>query len=114
MSDNAQLRELPEDGGSSSALADLPTRQANNNCPVSFSPISGFEGVVRPGEMLLVLGRPGSGCSTLLKTLANHRDEFHAVEGNIHYDSLTPAEIARHYQGDVQYCPEDEQMHRSQ
>ena len=29
-----------------------------------------FEGLVRSGEMLVVLGRPGSGCSTLLKTLA--------------------------------------------
>jgi ABC-type multidrug transport system fused ATPase/permease subunit len=29
-----------------------------------------FEGVVEKGEMLLVLGPPGSGCSTLLKTLA--------------------------------------------
>lgn len=29
-----------------------------------------FEGVVEDGEMLLVLGPPGSGCSTLLKTIA--------------------------------------------
>ncbi|KAF2675667.1 hypothetical protein K458DRAFT_471249 [Lentithecium fluviatile CBS 122367] len=29
-----------------------------------------FCGVVQPGEMLLVLGRPGSGCSTFLKTIA--------------------------------------------
>lgn len=29
-----------------------------------------FEGIVNDGEMLLVLGPPGSGCSTLLKTLA--------------------------------------------
>lgn len=29
-----------------------------------------FEGVVEKGEMLLVLGPPGSGCSTLLKSLA--------------------------------------------
>lgn len=29
-----------------------------------------FNGVVQSGEMLLVLGRPGSGCSTFLKTLA--------------------------------------------
>ncbi|KAH8428089.1 Multidrug resistance protein [Aspergillus melleus] len=29
-----------------------------------------LDGVVRPGEMLLVLGRPGSGCTTFLKTIA--------------------------------------------
>ena len=29
-----------------------------------------FNGLVKPGEMLLVLGRPGSGCSTLLKTMS--------------------------------------------
>lgn len=28
-----------------------------------------FEGVLKSGEMLIVLGRPGSGCSTFLKTL---------------------------------------------
>ena len=29
-----------------------------------------FNGIVKEGELLLVLGRPGSGCSTLLKTIA--------------------------------------------
>lgn len=29
-----------------------------------------FEGVINDGELLLVLGPPGSGCSTLLKTIA--------------------------------------------
>lgn len=32
--------------------------------------LRGCDGLVKAGEMLLVLGRPGSGCSTLLKTLA--------------------------------------------
>lgn len=32
--------------------------------------LQGFDGRIESGEMLLVLGRPGSGCSTLLKTLA--------------------------------------------
>jgi ATP-binding cassette, subfamily G (WHITE), member 2, SNQ2 len=56
----------------------------------------------------VVLGSPGSGCSTLLKTLANQRGEYYAVEGNVYYDSLTPEDITRHYRGDVQYCPEDD------
>ncbi|KAF8179876.1 pleiotropic drug resistance ABC transporter [Pholiota molesta] len=70
--------------------------------------ITRFEGVVSPGEMLLVLGRPGSGCSTFLKVLANQREEFHAVNGEVHYDSLTPEQVHKHYRGDVQYCPEDD------
>lgn len=34
--------------------------------------ISNFLGFVDSGEMLLVLGRPGSGCSTLLKSLSGN------------------------------------------
>lgn len=40
--------------------------------------------------------------------LANQRDTYHNVEGEVHYDSLTPKEIAAHYRGDVQYSPEDD------
>lgn len=56
----------------------------------------------------MVLGRPGAGCSTLLRVLANQRGDFHAVEGEVHYDLFTPEEIHKHYRGDVQYCPEDD------
>ncbi|KAG6819856.1 hypothetical protein H0H93_007942, partial [Arthromyces matolae] len=70
--------------------------------------LSGFEGVVKPGEMLLVLGRPGSGCTTFLKTMANMRDEYHGVNGEVYYDSLTSSDIKNQYRGDVQYCPEDD------
>lgn len=42
-------------------------------------------GALRAGEMLLVLGRPGSGCTTFLKTLASYREGYHAVNGNITY-----------------------------
>lgn len=38
--------------------------------------LDGSSGCVRPGEMLLVLGRPGSGCTTLLKMLANKRTGY--------------------------------------
>jgi ABC-type polysaccharide/polyol phosphate transport system ATPase subunit len=30
-----------------------------------------FDGLVKSGEMLVVLGKPGSGCSTLLKTIGD-------------------------------------------
>ncbi|PPQ74645.1 hypothetical protein CVT26_005690 [Gymnopilus dilepis] len=70
--------------------------------------LSGFEGVVKPGEMLLVLGSPGSGCTTFLKTLANQRQEYYSVEGNVYYDSITPDDLRKHFRGDVQYCPEDD------
>jgi ATP-binding cassette subfamily G (WHITE) protein 2 (SNQ2) len=59
-------------------------------------------------HITVVLGRPGSGCSTLLKTLANQRSEYHAIEGEVHYDSLTPHDIEKHFRGDVRYCPEDD------
>lgn len=40
-----------------------------------------FEGLVKSGEMLVVLGRPGSGCSTLLKTIAGETHGFFIDEG---------------------------------
>ena len=40
-----------------------------------------FEGVVSSGEMLLVLGRPGSGCTTFLRTLAGYTHGLH-IDGS--------------------------------
>ncbi|KAG0159686.1 hypothetical protein PDIDSM_7209 [Penicillium digitatum] len=45
-------------------------------------------GQVRPGEMLLVLGRPGSGCTSLLRVLSNDRDSFDEVTGETNYGSM--------------------------
>lgn len=56
----------------------------------------------------VVLGRPGSGCTTLLKTLANQTSEYHSLSGTVRYDALTPSDIAQHHRGDVQYVPEDD------
>ena len=40
--------------------------------------------------------------------LANQRDTYHKVQGDIHYDSLSPREVAAHYRGDIQYSPEED------
>lgn len=50
--------------------------------------IDNFEGCVKPGEMLLVLGRPGAGCTSFLKTLASYRDGFQSVQGEVLYEGL--------------------------
>ncbi|KIY47781.1 pleiotropic drug resistance ABC transporter [Fistulina hepatica ATCC 64428] len=68
--------------------------------------INDFQGVARPGEMILVLGSPGAGCSTFIKAIANQREEYHSVTGSIHYDALTPEELQKEFRGDVLYCPE--------
>lgn len=44
-----------------------------------------FEGVVEKGEMLLVLGPPGSGCSTLLKSLSGETQDL-GIESDSHID----------------------------
>jgi ABC-type multidrug transport system ATPase subunit len=55
-------------------------------------------GCVKPGEMLLVLGRPGSGCTTLLKMLANKRKGYEimtAPGGTQLFNILTDYQIRR-------------------
>lgn len=41
-----------------------------------------FDGLVKSGEMLVVLGPPGSGCSTLLKTIASETHGIYVAEGS--------------------------------
>ncbi|PKX95869.1 ABC drug exporter AtrF [Aspergillus novofumigatus IBT 16806] len=68
-----------------------------------------FTGLVREGEMMLVLGRPGAGCSTFLKTIANDRGAFAGVEGEVRYGGLSAEEQLKHFRGEVNYNPEDDQ-----
>ncbi|KAI8460538.1 hypothetical protein BY996DRAFT_8480464 [Phakopsora pachyrhizi] len=63
-------------------------------------PMSGF---LKPGEMCMVLGRPNSGCSTLLKVLANQREGFVRVNGNVSYGGILADLMAKQ----VVYNPED-------
>ncbi|KAJ1797698.1 ATP-binding cassette transporter snq2 [Coemansia sp. RSA 2399] len=70
--------------------------------------IDGMSGVVADGEMLLVLGRPGSGCSTLLRVLGNRRKTYRKIDGTVSYGGLTPAEVGKHYRGEVAYNQEED------
>ncbi|KAE8315830.1 ABC-2 type transporter-domain-containing protein [Aspergillus transmontanensis] len=64
-------------------------------------------GCVKPGEMLLVLGRPGSGCTTLLKMLANRREGYHSIHGDVSFGSMNSEEAA-HYRGQIVMNTEEE------
>ena len=65
-------------------------------------------GCVKPGEMLLVLGRPGAGCTTFLKSLASYRDGFRSIEGTVIYQGFDHHVIDGPLRGDVVYAPEDD------
>ncbi|GAA5820477.1 hypothetical protein JCM11251_005643 [Rhodosporidiobolus azoricus] len=70
--------------------------------------ISDFSGVVPAGETLLVLGRPGSGCSTFLRALANTVDSFAKVDGDISYGSIGAKEASKRYGGDIVFNSEED------
>ena len=42
-----------------------------------------FDGLVKSGEMLVILGKPGSGCSTLLKTIAGEMNGIEMSEDSV-------------------------------
>lgn len=76
---------------------DKPTRRIINR----------FNGVVKAGEMCLVLGRPGAGCSTLLKTIAGEGlHQYTGTEGTITFDGIEQLEMLKKYRNDVVYNPE--------
>lgn len=68
--------------------------------------LSDFTGVVKPGEMLLVLGRPGSGCSTFLRTAANYSSL--KVSGDLIYADKSAKVFKKEHQRDSIYLPEED------
>ncbi|KAL9101511.1 MAG: hypothetical protein Q9163_003237 [Psora crenata] len=66
-----------------------------------------FEGVVRSGEMLVVLGRPGSGCSTLLKTISGETHGFYLHEkSRINYQGIPKETMHKDFRGECLYQAE--------
>ena len=67
-----------------------------------------FTGCIRPGEMCLVLGRPGSGCSSFLKALANQRSGFESIDGDVTYGGTDSKTMGKDFRGEILYNPEDD------
>ncbi|KAL3463322.1 ABC-2 type transporter-domain-containing protein [Aspergillus heterothallicus] len=66
-----------------------------------------FNGLVRSGELLIVLGRPGSGCSTFLKSLSGELHGLKLWEGSrIQYNGISMETMMQEYKGEVLYNQE--------
>ncbi|KAI1097337.1 ABC-2 type transporter-domain-containing protein [Jackrogersella minutella] len=72
--------------------------------------LDNFKGIVNPGEMVLVLGKPGSGCTTFLKSIANQRWGYTSVTGDVLYGPFTAKEFEQ-YRGEAVYNQEDDIHH---
>ena len=70
-----------------------------------------FKGVVKPGEMVLVLGNPGSGCTTFLKVISNQRFGYTKINGEVQYGPFDAETFAKRYRGEAVYNQEDDTHH---
>ncbi|KAJ5673157.1 CDR ABC transporter [Penicillium longicatenatum] len=73
--------------------------------------LEGFRGLTRPGEMVLVLGRPGSGCTTFLKVIANQRAGYTSVDGEVLYGHFESDAFSKRFRGEAVYNQEDDIHH---
>ncbi|KAK2758216.1 hypothetical protein FQN54_004060 [Arachnomyces sp. PD_36] len=63
-----------------------------------------FDGLIKSGELLIVLGRPGSGCSTFLKSLYGELHGLNLREGSqVQFNGIPIEKMLREYKGEVLY-----------
>lgn len=66
-----------------------------------------FDGIIRPGEMCVVLGPPGSGCSTFLKTVSGDRNGIYvSQDSDFNYQGIPDKEMHTAHRGDAIYTAE--------
>ncbi|KUL89291.1 hypothetical protein ZTR_03795 [Talaromyces verruculosus] len=66
-----------------------------------------LEGILNTGEMLCVLGPPGSGCSTFLKTIAGDTHGFHVQESStLNYQGIHRDQMRTAFRGEAVYTAE--------
>ncbi|KAK9371702.1 ABC-2 type transporter-domain-containing protein [Lipomyces chichibuensis] len=66
-----------------------------------------FNGTVKDGEMLIVLGKPGSGCTTFLKSISGETRGLNVHKDSvIHYNGIPQHIYKREYRGEVAYNSE--------
>ncbi|KAJ6093557.1 hypothetical protein N7486_008846 [Penicillium sp. IBT 16267x] len=79
-------------------------RALSGHRPQSRRILQSFDGLLQAGELLLVLGRPGSGCTTFLKTITGHLGGL-TMDPNstIHYEGISFEDMIKNHRGEVAY-----------
>ena len=71
--------------------------------------LQGLDGLVKPGEMLVVLGPPGSGCSTFLKTMTGETHGYEVgKQSQINYTGISFEEMHSSFRGETIYTAEQD------
>ncbi|GKU06352.1 atpase [Fusarium langsethiae] len=66
-----------------------------------------FDGLLQGGETLIVLGRPGSGCSTLLKTMTGELEGLSVGHQSvITYNGVSQKDMMKEFKGETEYNQE--------
>ncbi|KAI8340374.1 ABC-2 type transporter-domain-containing protein [Choanephora cucurbitarum] len=81
-------------------------RKNQSSVKVILKDLSGF---CKDGEMLLLLGRPGAGCTSLLKIISNMRDSFTDIKGTVSYGGIDHKTFAHRFHGQACYNSEEDQ-----
>jgi len=68
--------------------------------------LNSFDGIIKSGELCVVLGRPGSGCSTLLKALTGELHGLDIDDSVIHYNGITQKQMIKEFKGEAVYNQE--------
>ncbi|CAG8139031.1 unnamed protein product [Penicillium olsonii] len=69
--------------------------------------LSNFNGLVRSGEMLVVLGRPGSGCSTFLKTISGEMNGIYVSDDSyMNYQGISAPTMHKQFRGEAIFSAE--------
>ncbi|KAJ5118857.1 CDR ABC transporter [Penicillium atrosanguineum] len=93
--------------GSGAALQFQETVSSMLSSPLRLPQKIHFSGLLKKGELLLVLGRPGAGCSTLLKSMCG---ETHGLELDsnsvLHYNGIPQSRMVKEFKGEIVYNQE--------
>lgn len=87
------------------AIKDLISHKGKRTIDI----LQGLDGLVKPGEMLVVLGPPGSGCSTFLKTLTGETHGYEVgKDSDINYTGISFKEMHSSFRGEAIYTAEQD------